>query len=101
MNGVECIGIFAAAKIAHLIDDETVAKMGHPVVVVGQMCETHPLLYAEIIIVGGSSARFLVWAGVTWLNVCRWGSMVDYFVAVWWLEEFGIGFGGADLGHGE
>jgi len=28
-------GIFAAAKIAHLSDDETVAKMGHPVVVSG------------------------------------------------------------------
>jgi hypothetical protein len=24
------IGIFAAAKMAHLSDDETVAKMGHP-----------------------------------------------------------------------
>jgi hypothetical protein len=30
----EGIGIFAVAKIAHLIDDKTVAKMGHPVVVV-------------------------------------------------------------------
>jgi hypothetical protein len=28
------IGVFAAAKMAHLIDDKTVAKMGHPVVVV-------------------------------------------------------------------
>jgi hypothetical protein len=28
------VRIFAAAKIAHLIDDRTVAKMGHPVVVV-------------------------------------------------------------------
>jgi hypothetical protein len=24
-------GIFAAAKMTHLIDDKTVAKMGHPV----------------------------------------------------------------------
>jgi hypothetical protein len=24
------IGIFAAAKMTHLIDDEIVAKMGHP-----------------------------------------------------------------------
>jgi hypothetical protein len=30
----QSIGIFAAAKMAHLIDDETVAKMGHPIVVV-------------------------------------------------------------------
>jgi hypothetical protein len=31
---VRVIGIFAAAKMTHLINDETVAKMGHPVVVV-------------------------------------------------------------------
>jgi hypothetical protein len=30
---VESIGIFAAAKMAHLSDDETVAKMGHPILV--------------------------------------------------------------------
>jgi hypothetical protein len=36
------IGIFAAAKIAHLIDDETVAKMGHPVVLV-RLDVGHPL----------------------------------------------------------
>ena len=34
MGEVRGIGIFAAAKIAHLSDDETVAKMGHPVLVV-------------------------------------------------------------------
>ena len=28
---VGCIGIFAAAKMAHLNDDEAVVKMGHPV----------------------------------------------------------------------
>jgi len=28
---------FATGKIAHVIDDETVAKMGHPVVWFGQM----------------------------------------------------------------
>jgi hypothetical protein len=34
-SGLEwCIEICAAAKMAHLSDDETVAKMGHPVVVV-------------------------------------------------------------------
>ena len=31
---VESVGIFAAAKMAHLSDDKTVAKMGHPIVVV-------------------------------------------------------------------
>ena len=30
---VESIGIFTAVKMAHLSDDETVAKMGHPIVV--------------------------------------------------------------------
>jgi hypothetical protein len=30
MGAFYCVGIFAAAKIAHLSDDETVAKMGHP-----------------------------------------------------------------------
>jgi hypothetical protein len=29
----ESIGIFTAVKMAHLSDDETVAKMGHPIVV--------------------------------------------------------------------
>ena len=28
------IGIFAAAKMTHLSDDKTVAKMGHPIVAV-------------------------------------------------------------------
>jgi len=32
ISPVESIGIFATAKIAHLSDDETVAKMGHPLV---------------------------------------------------------------------
>ena len=32
-RGVETIGIFAAAKIAHLSDDKAVAKMGHPILV--------------------------------------------------------------------
>ena len=27
---MENVGIFAAAKMAHLSDDKTVAKMGHP-----------------------------------------------------------------------
>ncbi len=30
---VESIGIFTAVKMTHLSDDETVAKMGHPIVV--------------------------------------------------------------------
>ena len=34
MGWVWSIGIFAAAKMAHLSDDKTVAKMGHPSVVV-------------------------------------------------------------------
>src|SRR5260370_41287880 len=29
------VGIFTAAKMPHLSDDKTVAKMGHPAVVVG------------------------------------------------------------------
>jgi hypothetical protein len=35
MGWVWSIGIFAAAKMAHLSDDETVAKMGHPDLDVG------------------------------------------------------------------
>jgi len=35
---VESIGIFTAVKMAHLSDDETVAKMGHPVVVERLRC---------------------------------------------------------------
>jgi hypothetical protein len=31
---VKGIGIFGTAKMAHHLDDETVAKMGHPIVVV-------------------------------------------------------------------
>src|ERR1700722_4221632 len=34
MGECKSIGIFAAAKMTHLSDDKTVAKMGHPVVVV-------------------------------------------------------------------
>jgi hypothetical protein len=47
------IGIFAAAKIAHLIDDETVAKMGHPVVVV-RLDVGHPsrLIHEQTICAG-------------------------------------------------
>src|ERR1700730_17638609 len=30
---MECVGIFAAAKMTHLSDGKTVAKMGHPMVV--------------------------------------------------------------------
>ncbi len=41
MGGFYCVGIFAAAKIAHLSDDETVAKMGHPSFVVGLDMATH------------------------------------------------------------
>jgi hypothetical protein len=33
MGEVRVSGFSLPAKIAHLIDDETVAKMGHPVVV--------------------------------------------------------------------
>jgi hypothetical protein len=34
MGEVRVIGIFAAAKMADFSDDETVAKMGHPAVMV-------------------------------------------------------------------
>jgi hypothetical protein len=35
MGGFYFVGIFAAAKIAHLSDDEAVAKMGHPMAALG------------------------------------------------------------------
>ena len=35
------IGIFATAKMAHLSDDEAVAKMGHPVFV-AELDLSHP-----------------------------------------------------------
>jgi len=34
MGGFYCVGIFAAAKMAHLRRDTTAPKMGHPIVVV-------------------------------------------------------------------
>jgi hypothetical protein len=40
VGGFEIVGIFAAAKMAHLSDDETVAKMGHPIPV--RSDEGHP-----------------------------------------------------------
>ena len=33
MGGFYCVGIFAAAKMAHLSDDKTVAKMGYPALI--------------------------------------------------------------------
>ena len=40
---MESVGIFAAAKIAHLSDDKAVAKTGHPMVVVGSDVGHPPL----------------------------------------------------------
>jgi hypothetical protein len=51
------IGIFAAAKMGHLIDDKTVAKMGHPMVVVrSSMGDPSGMTDKET---GNSNSRFL------------------------------------------
>jgi len=39
---MESVGIFAAAKMAHLSDDKAVAKMGHPMVVVVRLDVSYP-----------------------------------------------------------
>jgi len=44
--GMESVGIFAAAKMAHLCDDKTVAKVGHPSVVTTSEV-AHPPAIAE------------------------------------------------------
>jgi hypothetical protein len=52
------IGVFAAAKMAHLIDDKTVAKMGYPMVVVvrSSMGDPSGMTDKET---GNSNSRFL------------------------------------------